>query len=316
MSDLRALGVHTYFGGFEVGVRRTKGIKSLGSMESWKPAVAWAPKLGVRVRDNWMVPKADYVFSNPPCARFSSLSFSKFQDNMREDLNTFPDMIETLEVAKTADAKLLHVESGPLMFTRGAKLISQFNDILQWPEIYTLVLKICCTYAGLPQRRPRTHVFVGRVPFPELTLTPAPLPVNLGEFFKGWNSEYNYEAVPSQSIPNPIAYSGIASNTATFLSTRPKILSTYDQRAHSVVSSRHFAWLEEERWFSVDEYAGVQGYEATDFDYSEPGIPLAMALISKSVSPYIAEYLAKNVVLPYFDSGDREKHGKIMANLT
>lgn len=316
MTDIRALGTHCYLGGFEIGVRKTRGIRSLGSMESWKPAITWAPKLGVRVREGWAVPRADYVFSNPPCSRFSHMSFSKFETEQREDLDTFEDMQQALEVAKHAGAELLHVESGPLMYSKGDKLVSQFNSILGWNKLYSLTLKISSTHVGLPQVRPRTHVFLAKRPFPELDLTPVPLPVNLKAFFKQWNSQYEYEPVPSSSTPSPLSYTEQEQYRAVFLSTRPKIVSELDRTAPSVVSSRHFAWVEEDRWWSVDEYAGLQGYDATGFDYAAPPVPLAMALISKSVSPSVAEYLSNRVVLPYFDSVPRQEHAPIKLNIT
>lgn len=113
-----------------------------------------------------------------------------------------------------------------------------------------------------------------------------------------------------------MAYAGVQQNTAVFLSTRPKIVSASDRYIHSVVSSRHFAWLEEERWFSVDEYAAFQGYPADGFNYAEPGVSLAMALISKSVSPSIAEYLSHKVTVPYFDNTERTPHRPLYVNLT
>lgn len=316
MSRPRAVGVHTYFGGLALGYMRNQNIKTLGSLESWKPAVTWAPKLGVRVSTTGVVPRADVVISNPPCARFSAMSYSKFGNDKREQLETFPEMIDPLVAAKYSGAELVHIESGPLMFTSGQSLIEQFNDILEWEKIYTLVLKVCTRHAGLPQLRPRTHVFVGKRPFPELDFTPAPLPVNVGEFLRNWNGQYNFEPVPSSEIPNPVAYAGVQQNTAVFLSTRPKIVSASDRYIHSVVSSRHFAWLEEERWFSVDEYAAFQGYPANGFNYAEPGISVAMALISKSVSPSIAEYLSHKVTVPYFDDTERTPHRPLYVNLT
>lgn len=316
MSRVRAVGVHTYFGGLALGYMRNDNIKTLGSLESWKPAVTWAPKLGVRVSATGVVPRADVIISNPPCARFSAMSYSKFENNKREDLGTFPEMQDPLMAAKYAQAELVHIESGPMMFTSGQDLIAQFNDYLEWDEIYTLVLKICTRHAGLPQLRPRTHVFVGKRPFPEIDLTPAPLPVNVGAFLADWNGRYNFEPVASSEIPNPIVYAGVQKNTAVFLSTRPKIVSLDDKYIHSVVSSRHFAWLEEQRWFSVDEYAAFQGYPANGFNYAEPGISQAMALISKSVSPSIAEYLSHKVTVPYFDSGERTPHRPMYVNLT
>jgi len=313
---IKALTVHAYLGGLNIGIGRNPNIQMLGSMESWKPAVTWAPKLGVNVISNGVVPRANYVASNPPCSRFSPMSYSKFDNNMREDLGTFEEMQETLLTAKYAEAELVHVESGPLMFNCGDNLIDQFNDILQWPEFYIFMLKVCTSHAGLPQLRPRTHVFIAKRPFPEIDLTPVQLPVNIGEFMHRWDSEYNFEPVPSSVIPDPIVYAAVQQHQAVFLSTRPKIISEYDQKAYSVVSSRHFAWLEQKRWWSVDEYAAVQGYDANGFDYSEPGVPLAMALISKSVSPSIAEYLSHRVVLPYFEVAERNPHGPIKVNLT
>lgn len=316
MSDIKALGVHSYFGGFAKGIARNANIRMLGSMESWAPAVRWAPRIGINVITNGVAPRANYVFGNPPCSRFSHMTFSKFSDESRERLDQFEDMEDVLHTAKYAGAELVHIENGPLAFTHGDNLINQFNDILEWPDIYFLVLKICTRHAGLPQIRPRTHIFVGKHPFPEVDLTPVPLPNNIGEFMRNWNGAYNFEAVPSSLIPDPIVYSLTQKYTAVFLSTRPKIVSELDAAAYSVVSSRCFVWAEEKRWWSVDEYAAIQGYDADGFDYAEPGVSHAMALISKSVSPTITQYLTERIVVPYFDVGERSPHRAIKVDLT
>jgi hypothetical protein len=157
-------------------------------------------------------------------------------------------------------------------------------------------------------------VFAGRRPFSEIDLTPAVLPSNLGEFFADWNRNYTYEAVPSSDIPNPISYSSGQNYSAVFLSTRPKIHSLQHKYAYTVVSSRLHAWLEERRWWSIDEYAAIQGYPPT-FDYSLPGSNLARMLLSKSVSPTITSYLTERVVVPYFNTDQRDAHRAIKVNL-
>lgn len=316
MSKIKAIGVHTYFGGFTKGYMRNQEINTLGSFENWQPAVTWAPKIGVKVLSGGAAPRADMVFGNPPCSRFSHMTYSKFSAEQREDLSTFPDLEDVLYTAKYAGAELLHIENGPLMFTAGDELLTQFNNILGWPEIYFLVLKIDTMHSGLPQKRPRTHVFVGQRPFPEVDLSPVALPTNLRVFFQHWNSKYNYEPVYSSTVASPVSYAEQEQYKAVFLSTRPKVVSELDRTAHSVVSSRHFAWLEQNRWWSVDEYAALQGYDADTFDYGAPPVPLAMALISKSVSPSISEYLSHRVTLPYFDSTPRSAHAPIKLNLT
>jgi len=316
VSQIKALGVHSYFGGFAVGVARNKNIRVLGSMENWKPAVTWAPKIGVNVLINGEAPRADYVFGNPPCSRFSPMSYSKYTDESRENLDQFEDMEDVLTTAKYSGAELVHLENGPLMYNNGRDLMSQFNEILEWPEIYVLVLKVGSMHAGLPQLRPRTHAFVAKRPFPDIDLTPLAMQDNIGLYMRQWDSEYEYEAVPSCNIPDPVAYAGMQAKQATFISTRPKIISINDTYAYSMVSSRHFVWLEENAWWPVDHYAAIQGYNPDGFDYSSPGIPLAMALISKSVSPTITEYLAERIVVPYFDTGERSKHRPIFLDLT
>lgn len=309
---IKALGIHGYLGGFSVGVKRNSNIQALGSIETWQPAVTWSPRLGVDVLS--AVQLADYVYANPPCARFSAMSYSKFDDSMREELSSFPEMLDVVNTANESGADLVHVESGPMLFSKGATLIEQFGDALNFTP-YILTIKVSTSYAGLPQSRIRTHVFFGRRPFPEMDLTAVPLPENVGAFLKDWNSKYNFEPVPSSQIPDPMLYASMEKDRAVFLSTRPKIISLYDKATYSVVSSRHFVLAEEKRWFSVDEYAAIQGYDADGFNYAEPGIPLAMALISKSVSPCIAEYLTERIVVPYFDSGARDKHPNFQVNL-
>jgi len=310
---IKALGVHGYLGGFSIGVKKNPNIKALGSIETWQSAKDWSPRLGVDVLS--AVEMAHYVYANPPCARFSAMSYSKFENDMREELDSFPEMMDVVNVANESGADLIHVESGPMMYSQGDTLIDQMADALNFTP-YILMLKVCTTHAGLPQRRIRTHVFFGRNPFPEMDLTAVQLPENVGAFLREWNSTYNFEPVPSSQISDPILYASMEKDRAVFLSTRPKIVSLYDDSTYSVVSSRHFVLLEEKRWFSVDEYAAVQGYPADGFNYAEPGIPLAMALISKSVSPSIAGYLTERIVVPYFDSGVRESHPNLKVNLT
>jgi site-specific DNA-cytosine methylase len=310
---IKTLGIHTYFGGFAIGAARNKNVRMLGSVETWGPAVTWSPRLGMNVLTS--AQKADYVIANPPCSRFSAMSFSKFEDNMREDLESFPEMLDVLDVANESGAELVHIESGPMLFSKGDKLLEQFGNNLNFSP-YVFVLKVSTTHSGLPQHRARTHAFFARRPFPEMDFSGVSGPENVGSFMQQWNAEYAYEPVLVSREPNPVVYSSIQRNTAVFLSTRPKIVSLSDRATPSVVSSRAFAWLEENRWFSVDEMAAVQGYPATDFNYAEPGVTLATALISKSVSPSIAEYLVDRVVVPYFESTSPSPHPAFKVDLT
>lgn len=240
------------------------------------------------------------------------MSFSKFSDEDREDLNNFEDLIDVLEVGRDTSAEMVWVENGPLMFSRGDSLLEQFKEVLGW-DPYILVLKINARQCGLPQDRPRTHVFLAKRPFPDMDMQPTTWPTSVWDFMKVWNSAYEFEGVPSSEIPDPITYSAMQEDSAVFLSTRPKIIDENDAYTYSMVSSRHFAWLNQERWWTVDEYAAIQGYPAGNgFDYAEPGASLAMALISKSVSPTVSSWLTNRVVLPYFDSTARGKHARVL----
>lgn len=310
---VKSLGVHTYFGGFAIGVSRVTEV--LGSVENWGPALAWAPKLNLRVLSPDAIPRANYVFANPPCSRFSSMSFSKFDDYERTELNSFPEMMDVVDVATAAGAEMVHIESGPLLFSNGHGLAREIQAALPHHP-YMTVLKIDTLHAGLPQKRPRTHLFFTTEPMPELNLEPKALPKNLHEFFLKWNAEYEFEPVPSDARANPVVVAAASGDSAVFISARPKILSRYDKYSYSVVSSRKFAWLEENRWLSIDEYAALQGYPSAGFNYAEPGVNLSMALISKSVSPSIAEYLTERVVCPYFSNAPRSAHGALYINLT
>lgn len=310
---IKAMGIHVYLGGFALGVAKNPNVSVVGSIETWKPAVQWSPRLGMNVLLG--AQPVDYLFANPPCARFSAMSFSKFDNSMREDLDSFPEMLEVLDAAVESGAELVHVESGPMLFSQGDVILDEFASRLPF-DPYVIIIKIDATHAGLPQFRPRTHFFAAKRPFPEMDFSPVQGPQNVGTFMQGWNASYNYEPVPVREHKDPVVYASMEQKTAVFLSTRSKIISREDKATPSVVSSRPFVWLEENRWWTVDEFAAVQGYPAGDFDYAEPGIPLATALISKSVSPSVASYLTERVVVPYFDTAAREPHQKIKVNLT
>jgi hypothetical protein len=309
---MRVLGAHTYFGGMLIGAKNA-GADVQGSVETWGPAVQWSPRLGMNVLLDGIVPRTDVLATNPPCSRFSALSYSKFSDEQRENLSTFTELQESLHAAKASDAEVVWVESGPMLFSKGLNLLTDFHTILGW-DPYFLVLKVDCLYAGAHQRRPRTHVFAAKRPFPELSLDSESRDGNLSDLMQRWNAVYPFEAV-SSGTGDSVGKAEFQRRTASFMSVRPEVIDEQARFAPAVVSSRKFTWRQQQRWWSVDEYAALMGYPPI-FDYAEPGVANGMMLLSKSVSPIIADYLTERVLQPYFSNAARSKHSPIALDLT
>lgn len=172
---MKAVDVHGFGGGFTLGtvqagfeltskysrhagfgVFNTLGNRQLLG-ENWD-SIASEP-------DRWEVSKTDFVFGNPPCAAFSTLSRSDFRgkDNGINDY-----MWELVDYAARTDAPVIAWESVQQAFTQGLGLMRELHAHLE--EVsghkYTLyhVLHNNISHGGIAMRK-RYYWVASRIPF-------------------------------------------------------------------------------------------------------------------------------------------------------
>ena len=159
---IKALGVHTYFPGFEKGLRDSEGVDVLGSVETWPMAVEARKIIGYdKVRSD----KADLVFSNPPCSRFSTQSSNAYDPDDCEEIELFCELESVFKEAIAREASTVWWETGPLAWSKGEWLLHNAAEWFKrrgWPEVTTLMLRYEPRWHGEPQRRPRVHVIHSR----------------------------------------------------------------------------------------------------------------------------------------------------------
>lgn len=161
---LRAVDVHGFGGGFTLGTvqagfelqakfSREAGFgvfNTLGNRhllgDKWE-SITGHPS-------EWEIPEADYVFGNPPCAAFSTLSRSDFRGK-DSSINNF--MWELVEQAGRIAPPIVAWESVQQTFTQGLELMRELHDRLE--EIsgkkYTLyhVLHNNLSHGGIAMRK-------------------------------------------------------------------------------------------------------------------------------------------------------------------
>lgn len=316
----KVIGVHCYLGGFLIGLQQA-GLEVVTSLESWKPGLNGAQTLGLPSSE--MAKKrarlqADLVVGNPPCSRFSHLSLSFFKKSAHEDINTFPEVLELIEVAKTTKAKTIWWETGPLAWSLGKPLLRNLHDFICsiWGETTTLLVRLDLRSIGIPQRRPRIHVIHTRTKFPPPSVPSTTWPTNytVGEWLttklNGYKLQY---PVFQKNSNNPVAWAHKRASEMTFRSMVPKIISHKDWYTGSIVSRRLMIWQEKNRWFDLLEHAALMTYPLKRIPklLSVKKRPLdAQVLISKSVAPAASKWVAENVILPWLNQDSREEEIK------
>jgi site-specific DNA-cytosine methylase len=297
---MRALGIHTYFGGMQLGMRKA-GFEDLGSIETWKPAIGPRTEyLGLKTLTMSQGLsgdiEADMVYANPPCSRYSSMSASFFTDDERGEADTFPDILEAVEIVRASGANMLWWETGPNLWSKGMKMVADVAGRLAdiWDDdVTSTVCKVDLRNCGVPQRRPRCHVmhFRGNR---EVIRTPhlAELqPITIEEWLRG--KVGTGEPIPVGPIPEQYgvkthdALITVMRETSNFMATRPSIIPEERRWVGAVLSGRFLSWERRERWFSIQESAALQSYppDLVALAATVHGPRRMLTLLSKSVSP-------------------------------
>lgn len=312
------IGRHVYAGGFMLGVQRV-GWEPIAALESWEdPAPLFYRVLPGVLRVKRVDDKADIVIGNPPCSRFSHMSFDKFNCSDRSNLDNFPELMSVLQAGIHADAHTVWWETGPLAFTSGDGIIAGAHNMLKfaWGECNTLEVLFDTAWAGVPQQRPRTHIIHTKYPVPSSLLLPEKRTVQ----DRGFDNVHRWierdtagNAITGKLVDNRwigkhdsiaeyIRY-GRMHTEKGFNATKPLLISRDDLVVNAIVSGRLYAWKEDQRWWELPEYASVMGYptleEVNYYEVAKNPMKTLMFL-AKSVSPCASEWVAQHIVEQIF----------------
>jgi hypothetical protein len=290
-----ALGVHTFFVGFQRGMEQALGKESvLGSMEGWPPAIAARRSCGAGHLSIGEIPSGhvDLVFSNPPCSRYSSIATGHFSAEQKSRLVDFCELGIAVDVAMQTGARALWWETGPLLWSKGREMVSGVHAALEqaWGEpSTTVVVKMDLRRYGVPQRRPRCHILHARGLWE---------PPNVDD--PRWPIEQDLRAWVDQRVPHRLRHfkhAGSARQTVIkhrligdFASGIPSMLKIGARHAPAIISAREFAWEDDDSWWTVEEYAALMCYpiDETCAVSDAHGPVYAKMMLSKSVSPSAA----------------------------
>lgn len=312
---VKVIGTHCYLGGFLIGLQEA-GLEIVASAETWKPGMKGAKALGLPVKSVSEVlsktPKADIVVGNPPCSRFSHLSFSFFKDKegIYDDLSTFPEVNEVVNVGLLAGTRVVWWETGPLAWRAGRKLIQNCHERLRafWGQASTLVVRLDLRYIGIPQRRPRVHIIHApiNVPPPSVPAASWPIDLSVGAWIVAQVRGQKLEnAVCTEESRDPLQWACERNLNQKFRSMVPKVIRYDDQYALAVVSRRIMVWEDENRFWDFLEHAALMTYP---LDKVANILPLvrrpvdAQVLLSKSVAPAASAWVAEKILLPWLNN--------------
>jgi len=292
------MSAHVYGGGFVQGLKEA-GVNHIGSLETWPVGFAMADLIGIKRIDK--VRKCDLFVSNPPCSRFSSMSSNRFSKESKRDLSLFCELTESLTWAKESKARTIWWENGPAAFTSGREIIQNAHEFVGAKT--TLVLKIDPSWSGNTQLRPRTHVihFKDKIEVKGLPAASRPQ-VSV----KQWLDERlgSIERIPAPdlryySMNDPVSQIQAIDPNKGFNSCKPALINEDQAYAYAVLSSRQFAWEQENRWWSIQEYVASMTFPL-DIDYGKLNYPIykILSLLSKGVMPAVSKYVYSNIVNP------------------
>lgn len=266
------------------------------------------------------IPAAEMVVGNPPCSRFSHLSLSFFGKDSHEDVNTFPEIIDLVDLAKRSGAGIIWWETGPLAWSLGRPLVKNLHHLLIeiWGEVTTLIIRVDLRYLGIPQRRPRVHLIHlrGRYQPPALPAANWPTGKTAREWINQKTKDFplNNPLGPKDAV-DPLAWAREKERTMTFRSMVPRIYRQDATYTHAVISRRCLLWEEDNRFFDLLEYAALMTYPLNKvLNLLDTGITPAQAqvLLSKSVAPKITAWITNNIITPLLrDTEDHHPEGKV-----
>lgn len=304
---MRALGVHTFFVGFQRGMEQALGKDNVyGSVEGWDRGIRARQVCGAGhiPMDGIAGLAPDLVFSNPPCSRYSSMSTGHFDSDDKSKLVNFCELGTAVDVALQLGARALWWETGPLLWSKGMDMVQDVHRAMEsaWGDVTTVVVKMDLRYFGVPQRRPRCHVLHARglwePPDEEPSKRWPPT-----ESLRAWleprvpHRTRKFRDVNRDEFRREILFRRLFGN---FASSQPTMIRADAVHAPTVLSSREFAWQDSEEWWTVEEYAALMCYpvDETCAVADELGPREAKTLLSKSVSPSAALGVWQSVFEP------------------
>lgn len=310
---MRAIGVHTYAGGFLQGLVNS-GVDARLSVESWAPGANLSTALGFsRVlfseSSELYSTHPDIVVGNPPCSRFSCMSCHRYSREQKDDVRMFPELLEIFGEGLRMKPRILWWETGPLGFTQGQKLIATADAHVRsiMGNCRTLVIKVDARDVGVPQWRPRTHIMHFMDDFRRDGL---PLGMNYAGTVRNFIDEhrnpgpivpYSYHDI---SMGDPVGDSMVEQARRGFNAAKPKIVDENAAYAPAVLGSRQFCWKNENRWWSLNEYAALQGFpKGIDYARVEKDPGYIITVLSKGLSPMVSQWVYQKIVYPILARG-------------
>ncbi|UOF80086.1 modification methylase haeiiI [Caudoviricetes sp.] len=320
---MKAVAVHTYMGGMQLGVSKVTEV--ITSLESWEDAME-ARELAALTYDD--VPRydslkdwtgsADFVFANPPCARFSVSAARTYSSVKKADLGEFCELQDVCGITQQSGAKMMWWETGPMLWTKGRDMVYSIHEYMArwWGSCTTLVVKVDARSFGVPQKRPRCHAIhcAGDfVPIIDPRETPWPLEDSAFKWLaKQMRSRWDYRFSPSdakdeflQAKPNdcwgdPVKYCRVQDVICTFGQGKPQIFSINDPYLPVVLSGRLACWEELNRWISIEEWAAFMTMPPryARAIAEELGAHKTLQLLSKGVCSDVSQRVAEQFAIP------------------
>lgn len=290
---MKALGIHTYMGGMQIGASRVFDV--LGSAESWKDALNMRAFLGLETRGVKDFSNVDVVFANPPCSRFSISVLIKFTDEQRSNVGEFDCLGEVLDFAKGCNARTMWWETGPHAFTKGAGIINGLHAA--FGAHTTWVLKINTKHIGIPQDRPRVHVIHFKDPVGSPDRINIVDPQCVRQWLAARCSSPGTPAGPDEvelakwGCKTTEEYCYVQQSVMTFSAFEPKIIDKKRSIARAILSRPQSI---DNRWLTLEESAELMGYpqRAAQFELDWWRM---LRLMSKGVSANMSEFVASKI---------------------
>ena len=330
MSNLTALGVHIYAGGFTVGV--SKHFEPLGHLEEgkvgygspsaklnfpWLPMVSgvpnWAPWID-DLEDRRGTP--NLVYCNPPCAPFSVAGATMRGGG--QAWRTDPRLScweNCFDVMKQIKPEFYVVESVTRAFTSGREFIDTFVERGADLGYSTTHLLVDAKWLGVAQTRKRYFMVMHKkeVNFrapnwaPAKTVREALSEVKNPGFVTPIVDPVQREmakslppGVPMRHVWEKKMYETVGPEeswprNSSGVKGRPRLFlhRARPDQPLGTITGNYFLHPTEDRMLGMTELAHLNGYPQ---DYKFQGNPGGWpSLIARGVSPRVAEYLADNI---------------------
>lgn len=334
---MRVVAVNTYLGGFSIGLQQAEH-DLVACYEPWKPGAKGAAELGLPVTTLKSFAEtrgADLVIGNPPCTRFSPQVASHFNKaekvHLRSSLSEFPELLEVLDTAIANKVRACWWETGPLAWKMGDDLVQAGAAYLEAglkTTVTAIMIRIDLRYLGVPQHRPRCHLFylVGDHDLTGFSLPPSAWSPSVGTLGRFIESQ-----ITGLRLNVPVALPGYAlTDYATamdwyvdkrpvlkYIAGFPKLSDPEDYWSTPVLGATNFIWERANRFWDLAEYAALMTFPVEPVQRQLTTRPaMSRTLLSKGVAPAVATWLTQWFLNPLVDEGvSYESLGKPNGNL-